>query len=188
MPAQLAFFVRAGRSADLESALSSAKLGKSFGYRYQPETNLIAGSFAAVNNFESKPNQLTGLTSQVAAITKRLDDVEMSTRQQQRGGFQVGFSQVTAEAKAEVAVVTTRAPASMTRVISVTRTNNPRINASQSSVLTVTGHHMYVVTATRCGMQPLNQRYSAKSVASLGMTPLTVCCGSHIHMGETKEA
>ena len=91
LPAQLAFFVRAGRPADLESALSSAKLGESFGYRYQPETNLIAGSFAAVNNFESKPNQLTGLTSQVAAITKRLDDVEMSSCQQQRGGFRGGF-------------------------------------------------------------------------------------------------
>lgn len=70
LPAQLAFFVRAGRVESLRDALQSAKIGEAHGYRqYNLTTSTISHASAAAGSVQQ----------QLDEITKRLDELSRTS-------------------------------------------------------------------------------------------------------------
>lgn len=77
LPPQLAFFVRAGNPDDIHAALTSAKMGEAYGYRFTGDvTKSTSGSAAAVRTQET--DRLHYLEKSVTDLSHKLDKLVLS--------------------------------------------------------------------------------------------------------------
>ena len=77
LPAQLAFFVRAGNPSDINAAMTSAKMGEAYGYRLSPvpeSSNLTVGTVAAAHS-SSDNQRINALEKSVQTLCSKLDSL-----------------------------------------------------------------------------------------------------------------
>ena len=85
LPAQLAFFVRAGCPANLSDALQASKMGEAYGYRVQTMSPLLASNHAELPTvpYETSVNQLA---TQVSQLTQAVDKLTTQKTSQYNNG------------------------------------------------------------------------------------------------------
>ena len=97
LPAQLAFFVRAGNPSDIHTAMTSAKMGEAYGYRASPlpdSSNLTVGTVSAAHS-TSDNQRINSLEKSVQTLCSKLDSIlvkndcssETSVRERKRSCF-----------------------------------------------------------------------------------------------------
>ena len=83
LPDKMAFFVRAGQPSDLSSALTSAKMAETCGYRDRnplASNPVVSGPTSGNNEVDGFKSQISALTSTVhQLVTSKHDDVSNST-------------------------------------------------------------------------------------------------------------
>ena len=89
LPAQLAFFVRAGNPADVHAALTSAKMGEAFGYRVTPGMTGDVATVAAASR-EDSSDWITKLEQTVNKLGDTIERLLVSPGRAQSNSTNTG--------------------------------------------------------------------------------------------------
>ena len=80
LPAQLAFFVRAGNPSDLHAALTSAKMDEAFGYRVTPGISGDVNNSVAAAREDYSADKMNSLEKTVHKLGEKIEQLMVSPR------------------------------------------------------------------------------------------------------------